>query len=274
MTDTVRLQKVLASAGIASRREAEQMIQAGRVQVNGKTVTELGFKVREKKDKIAVDGKVLSGQEDKVYYILNKPKGYVTTRKDPQGRPTVIDLFPDVKERIFPVGRLDQDTEGLLLLTNDGDLAFRLTHPRFGVEKTYHATLKGQIRGETMAQLARGVELEDGMTAPAKVRLVTKDKESTTLELKIHEGRNRQVRRMGEAVGHRVLALSRKAFGPLTLEDLAVGTFRKLSGPQLAQLRKAVAGPPKVKKNEGGEDHKKARPRKRFDSGIHRKRKG
>ncbi|QGG49413.1 rRNA pseudouridine synthase [Heliorestis convoluta] len=250
------------------------MIVAGRVQINGKTVKELGVKVQEGIDQIAVDGKVIDSKEEKVYYLLNKPKGYVTTKKDPQGRPTVMNLLSEVKKRIFPVGRLDQDTTGLLLLTNDGDLAYRLTHPSFGVEKTYEVTLKGQVNAVTLSLLAKGVELEDGVTAPAKVRMIKKDKDSTTLELTIHEGRNRQVRRMGEAVGHKVISLQRLSFGPLKLQGLPEGSYRKLRPSQVAQLIKEVSSPATKKNNKGGKDHKKADSRKRTYSGLHRKRKG
>ncbi|MDD2420930.1 MAG: pseudouridine synthase [Heliobacteriaceae bacterium] len=238
-TEGIRLQKVLAFCGVASRREAEAMIRAGRVEVNGVVVRELGVRVVEGRDMVAVDGKDVAGREALVYYVLNKPSGVVTTCADPQGRRTVRELLPGVKERIFPVGRLDQDTAGLLVLTNDGELAYRLTHPRYGVQKVYHACLQGRVNNQGLQALAKGVLLTDGWTAPAKVRLLRREADSW-VELIIREGRNRQVRRMAIAVGHPVKSLIRVGFGPLTLQGLAPGKFRRLKPPELTALKRAV----------------------------------
>ncbi|GAW91013.1 pseudouridine synthase [Calderihabitans maritimus] len=232
-----RLQKVLAKAGIASRRKSEELIKAGRVKVNGEVVTRLGTKVDPVADKIEVDGKPVPAGEPKIYIMLNKPRGYVTTVSDPQGRNTVMDLVKDVPQRIYPVGRLDYDTEGLLLLTNDGDLAYALTHPRHEVEKTYLALVQGHPGEKALERLRSGVLLEDGWTSPAKVRLLRREKGNTWLEIKIHEGRNRQVRRMCDAVGHRVLRLKRTAVADLYLGNLRVGRYRSLTTKEIRKLK-------------------------------------
>ena len=228
-----RLQKVLARGGFGSRRTCELLIETGRVTVNGE-VAALGQRVDVERDKVAVDDILVSTRAGLVYYLLNKPNGVVTTARDPEGRPTVIDLLP-LEPRVFPVGRLDADTEGLLVLTNDGDLTHHLTHPSFGVEKEYLAQVEGRPSPAALRRLREGVELDDGMTAPAKVRRVSSD----TLELTIHEGRNRQIKRMCEAVGHRVVALRRTRFGPLALGDLEPGASRRLSAAEIERLRKA-----------------------------------
>jgi len=232
-----RLQKVLARYGVASRRRCEELILAGRVRVNGKIVTQLGTKVDVERDFIEVDGKPLQREEEKVYIILYKPKGYLTTVRDPQGRKTVMDLVKGVKERIYPVGRLDCDTEGLLLLTNDGDLSFTLTHPSHRVEKTYLAVVKGTPSKAQLERLRRGVILEDGKTAPAGVRLLRPGRQAE-VEITIHEGRKRQVRRMFDAIGHPVLYLRRVRFGPLKLEGLKPGQYRRLGDKEVRQLKK------------------------------------
>lgn len=229
----------MAHCGVASRRACEELIVAGRVQVNGRTVQELGFQVDPDRDEVRVDGRVIRPPARLCYYILHKPAGYVTTVSDPQGRPTVMSLVPS-SERVYPVGRLDLDTEGLLLLTNDGPLAHRLTHPRYGVRKVYLAQVAGLVGPETVERLRRGVVLEDGPTAPARVRVVGQDKESTVLELEISEGRKRQVRRMCQAVGHPVLYLKRIAFGPLRLGRLPLGACRLLTDAEVAALRRAA----------------------------------
>lgn len=229
------------------------MIVAGRVRVNGEVVKELGVRVVDGQDVIQVDNKPLMTRERLVYYVLNKPKGIVTTRKDPQGRPTVIDLLTGVKERIYPVGRLDQDTEGLLLLTNDGELAFRLTHPRYGVEKTYHARLRGHVGEHALRALAEGILLEDGMTAPAKVGLLHREGGASWIALTIHEGRNRQVRRMAEAIGHPVIELVRVSFGPISLEGLKFGAYRKLTIKEITLLKAAAGTQASAVEKKGGE---------------------
>ena len=238
-----RLQKVIAQAGIASRRHAEQMILEGRVQVNGKKITSLGTKVQPE-DKIAVDGRVLKQKkEENVYFLLNKPTGYITSATDPRGRKTVLDLMKDVKARIYPVGRLDYDTSGLLVLTNDGELAHRLMHPSFGVEKTYRVSVKGNVPSEAIDRLRKGVILEDGKTAPAKVRILTRQSQGSLqqLEITIHEGRNRQVRRMFDKIGFPVVALERIRFGPIILSsDLKIGNYRAMTANEIRLLKASV----------------------------------
>ncbi|MGZ4112311.1 MAG: pseudouridine synthase [Tumebacillaceae bacterium] len=234
-----RLQKVLAQAGVASRRKCEEIILDGRVKVNGVVVTELGTKVDPTRDRIEVDGNSIMS-EKKVYIVLNKPRGVVTTASDPQGRKTVIDII-DVPERIYPVGRLDLDTSGLLIMTNDGTLANGLMHPSREIDKVYRAWVKGNVSGETAKKLGQGVELEDGMTAPAKVRIMEKGDEETLIELTIHEGRNRQVRRMCEAVGHHVKSLQRVQIAFLKIGRLRYGDSRYLTPEEVSRLY-AVAG--------------------------------
>lgn len=231
-----RLQKVIAQAGAASRREAERLIEAGRVIVNGQ-VAELGQGADPDIDSILIDGRPLPRAQKKVYLLLNKPVGYVTTARDPEGRPTVLDLVPQDGERVFPVGRLDLTTEGLLLLTNDGDLAYRLTHPRHEIEKTYLVRVRGLVSTEGLERLQKGVQLEDGWTAPAKVSAVRHTGRNTWFELTLHEGRNRQVRRMCEAIGHSVIRLKRVRFSFLDLRDLGVGHCRALTQDEVTHLK-------------------------------------
>lgn len=237
MPPTDRLQKVLASVGLGSRRVCEELIEAGRVTVNGR-VAQLGDKADVDVDHIAVDGVHIGTKPGLVYYLLNKPAGVVTTAADTHGRPIVTELVPD-EPRVFPVGRLDQDTEGLLLLTNDGDLTHQLTHPSFGVEKEYIAEVEGSpTRGE-LRRLRQGVELDDGITAPAQASLV----EPNVLRITIHEGRNRQVRRMCEALGHPVVRLVRTRIGPLADRSLAPGEWRLLTVDEVRALERAAASP-------------------------------
>lgn len=231
-----RLQKVLASAGVASRRKCEELISAGKVKVNGTTVTELGFKVNPQIDQIEVDGAKIQ-LEKKVYYLLYKPVGYITSVGDPRQRKTVIDLMEGVPERIYPVGRLDYDTSGLLLLTNDGDLAFQITHPSHQIEKEYEALVKGKISEESLEKLRKGIKLDDGWTAPARVRALGLKGGNSLIQLIIHEGRNRQVRRMCEAVGHPVLQLKRTRIAFLTIGSLKPGKFRALSPDEVKKLK-------------------------------------
>jgi pseudouridine synthase len=240
-----RLQKILSTAGVASRRLSEELILQGRVSVNGKTITELGTKADSSVDEIKVDGRRIKTEQRKRYVLLNKPRGYITTRSDPQGRPTVMDLVKGVKEYIYPVGRLDYDSEGLLLFTNDGDLAARLTHPRHEVEKVYEARVKGVPDERTLERLARGIPIEGRRTAPAKVRasepFVKASGEQTIVEISIHEGRQRQVRQMFDAVGHPVVRLKRVRIGPIEDPDIPTGHWRDLTPQEVAKLRRAAA---------------------------------
>jgi 23S rRNA pseudouridine2605 synthase len=231
----VRLQKLLAQAGLGSRRTAEELIAAGRVRVNGK-VAVLGARVDPEDDLVEIDGVPVPVNPGFVYYLLNKPAGVVTTAADTHGRPTVVDLVP-AQPRVFPVGRLDQATEGLLLLTNDGGLAHRLTHPSFGVDKEYLAEVEGEPSRSAIRRLREGVDLEDGRTTPARVALVA----PTLIRLTIHEGRNRQVRRMCEAVGHPVRRLVRTRIGPITDHRLRPGEWRALDLDEVRSLEAAVA---------------------------------
>ncbi|MBH5318000.1 rRNA pseudouridine synthase [Paenibacillus sp. GSMTC-2017] len=232
-----RLQKILAQAGVASRRKCEELILSGAVEVNGEKVTTLGVKADPATDVITVNGKTVRG-EQKLYLMLNKSKGVITSAKDPQGRKIVTDFLPGIKERVYPVGRLDYDTEGLLLLTNDGEFANLLTHPSHHVPKTYHATVKGIPHGTALEQLQRGILLEDGMTAPAEVEYhdVDQEKKEATISITIYEGRNRQVRRMFEAINHKVVRLKRIKFGDLSLHNLARGKYRHLTEKEVQEL--------------------------------------
>jgi 23S rRNA pseudouridine2605 synthase len=231
-----KLQKVLARAGVASRRAVEILIMEGRVTVNGE-VADVGRRVDIAVDVLEVDGALVAANPDLVHYLLHKPAGVVTTASDPQGRPVVVDLVP-AEPRVFPVGRLDADTEGLLLLTNDGELTHRITHPSHGVEKEYLASVEGAPSRAALRRLREGVELDDGMTAPAKASLVAPN----VLRLTVHEGRNRQVRRMCEAIGHPVVRLVRTRIGPITDTTLKAGEWRSLSAEEVASLAKAAAG--------------------------------
>lgn len=233
----VRLQKFLAMAGIASRRACEKLILDGRVQVNGKIVKELGIKVDPDVDEVRVDGEICRIKMKPVYIIMNKPKGVLTTVKDPFGRPTIIDLLAGVKERVFPVGRLDKDTEGLLIITNDGELSYKLTHPKHQIDKTYIAKVMGVPDEKDIRRLRKGIFLEDGKTAPAKVRILKKGKNFAVLEIIIHEGRKRQVRRMCEAIGYPVLSLRRTHIGNLVLRGLAPGEWRYMTEEEVNYLK-------------------------------------
>jgi 23S rRNA pseudouridine2605 synthase len=239
-----RLQKVLAHAGVASRRHAEALIAAGRITVNGAVVRQLGTRVNPARDDVRVDGQPVRAAPAHTYVLLHKPAGPVTTASDPQGRQTVLDLLPsDLRaRRIYPVGRLDRDTEGLLLLTDDGELALQLTHPRYALTKEYHALVEGRPPSDALVRLRRGVLLpgENRPTAPARAWIVRSEGEDTWLGLEIHEGRNRQVRRMLDEVGHPVRRLRRVRVGPLTLGHLAPGAWRQLAPDEVAALRRAV----------------------------------
>ncbi len=242
--DGVRLQKLLSQAGVASRRAAERLIAEGRVTINGVTVREMGTKATESDD-IRVDGRRIRAAERKRYILLHKPAGVVTTRKDPQRRPTVIDYLTGVREYVYPVGRLDFDTDGLLLLTNDGDLAAILTHPRHGVERTYEARVAGMPDERALERLRSGIPLDGRRTMPADVLLLNggrRDKDGI-VRITIREGRNRQVRRMLEAVGHPVQTLKRTRIGPIADRHLKPGTWRELTEDEIRRLRRASDAP-------------------------------
>ncbi|KQL53661.1 pseudouridine synthase [Heyndrickxia shackletonii] len=232
-----RLQKVIAQAGVASRRKAEGLIIEGKVKVNGKVVKELGTKVSPS-DKIEVEGIPLE-KEEKVYFLFYKPRGVISAVSDDKGRKVVTDFLPDIKERVYPIGRLDYDTSGLLLLTNDGEFANLLMHPRYEINKTYVAKVQGIPTKMALKQLEKGIRLEDGKTAPAKVKLLSfdKKKQKSIMEITIHEGRNRQVRRMLEAIGHPVQKLRRERFAFLTLSGINAGEIRELTPHEVKQLR-------------------------------------
>jgi len=236
----VRLNKFLSSAGVTSRREADRWILDGRISVNDRTVDELGFKVDEDRDVVRVDGRKIQLKQKPIYILLNKPAGYLVTLKDPFGRPTVRTLLPASLGRVFPVGRLDLETEGLLILTNDGELAHRLSHPRFGVKKVYVAKVRGEPSKDALRRLERGVYLEGEKTAPAKAALLTPGQKSSWLKIELQEGRKREVREMCRAVGHPVLELRRVEFAGLVLEDLKPGQWRHLEPREVRRLKLRV----------------------------------
>ena len=239
----MRLAKFLANAGVASRRKAEKLIAAGRITVNGTDISQMGYKVDPDKDIIRLDGLVVNLQE-KIYLLLNKPPGYICSVTDPHGRPTVIDLLKEVKTRLYPVGRLDLDTRGLLLMTNDGEFTNLMTHPRYEISKRYQVLVKGEVTLKGLRELEKGVLLDDGLTQPARLRILQTTKKDTLLEIEIHEGRKRQVKRMCLFIGHEVLELKRTAFSFLTLEGVAQGRYRYLAGQAVAKLKNlAKTGP-------------------------------
>jgi 23S rRNA pseudouridine2605 synthase len=239
-----RLQKILSTAGVASRRLSEELIEQGRVSVNGKIVTELGTKADPSRDEIKVDGRRIRVEQRRLYILLNKPRGYVTTRSDPQGRPTVMDLIKRVREYVYPVGRLDYDSEGLLLLTNDGELAARLTHPRHEVERVYEARVKGVPDDHELERLTKGIVIEGRKTSRARVSVSgvreTPGGRQAIVEIAIHEGRQRQVRKMFDAVGHPVVRLRRIAIGPISDDALPTGHYRELTREELARVKRAA----------------------------------
>ena len=239
MGEIVRLQKYMSMCGIASRRASEQLISEGQVSVNGKKITEQGVKVEIGADTVTVYGKIIKPVQKMYYVMLNKPVGYISAAKDQFGRPTVTDLLKDeIKARLFPVGRLDYDTEGLILMTNDGDFSYKITHPKHNVEKTYIATLKGGITETGLKKLRQGIELEDGfVTSPAQVRVLDAKEGHTFVQITIHEGKNRQVRHMFEAVGAKVSGLKRISIGSVELGNLPVGRWRYLTSHEISRLK-------------------------------------
>ncbi len=231
-----RLQKILSQAGIASRRASEKLMLEGRVSVNGVTVTELGTKADAASDDIRVDGRRIRAAQQHRYLLMNKPRGYVTTRSDPQKRPTVLDLLRGVREYVYPVGRLDYDSEGLLILTNDGELAARLTHPRHGVQRVYEARVLGEPDAHDISRLSKGVTIDGRRTEPANVVALG----PSLLRIAVHEGRNRQIRKMCDAIGHPVSELRRVAIGPIRDTKLRLGQWRELTRREVETLRKEV----------------------------------
>ena len=237
--EELRLQKFLANAGVCSRRKAEEYILDGKVKVNGKVVNELGIKVNPDKDEIIFESKIIRLQNNMVYILLNKPIGYVTTVKDQFYRPTVIDLLNGVKEKVLPVGRLDMYTSGALILTNDGDFIYQVTHPKYEIEKTYQATVKGIVTKEDIKKLENGVEIDDYISGKAKVKILKIDKENNISRLKItiHEGKNREVRKMCSAIGKNVIALHRSKIENIDLKDLKIGQWRYLTSNEVLKLK-------------------------------------
>jgi len=233
----MRLQHFLALAGLASRRRSEKLIAAGRISVNGQVVSAMGTKVDPGRDVVKVDGERVD-IEDKVYVLLNKPAGCLSAVGDVRGRPTVCELVADLPVRVYPVGRLDMDTEGVLLMMNDGPLCYRLTHPRFGVEKVYRVEVQGRPSQEALESLREGVDIRGGITSPAKVKLISSRGGSSVIEISIHEGRKRQVKRMCKAVGHAVVSLKRIDFGGIRLGNLRPGEYRLLSDSEVAKLKR------------------------------------
>lgn len=231
-----RLQKIIARSGFTSRRKAEQLIKEGRVSVDGEVVSELGAQADPEKQTISINGRPLVNAPEKIYLLLNKPRGYVTTVKDPQGRPTVISLLKGINQRVFPVGRLDIDTSGALLLTNDGDLANRIIHPRYNIKKTYIARVSGFPSKPDLKRLTEGIEIEGRLTAPARIKTIKSSRHSSVLKISIHEGRKRQIRKMFAAIGHPVLELTRIAYGNLKLGELPSGKYRVLHEKELVKI--------------------------------------
>ncbi len=233
----MRLQKYIALSGVASRRKAEEMIQQGRVKLNGAIVQDMGIIVNPMEDQVTIDNQAIKPEEQKVYILLHKPEGYVTTLSDEFNRPTVVDLLNDVAERVFPVGRLDYDTSGLLIMTNDGDLTYHLTHPKHEVKKTYIAKVKGTPEEKSLGLLKKGVDIGGYITAPAQVEKLKNDKDTSSIKIIIHEGKNRQIRKMFDAVDYPVLHLKRIAMGRIELGDLKKGQWRHLTAQEIRYLK-------------------------------------
>lgn len=234
----MRLQKFMAKAGVASRRKSEEIILDGKVSVNGNIIKELGYKVDPDNDEVKVNGKTISIEKKKLYIAINKPVGYITTVSDQFDRKTVIDLVPSVESRIYPVGRLDYDTSGLLLLTNDGDLTYKLTHPSHEIDKTYIAKVKGIPTNEELTDFKNGLRIENYVTSPAQIKILRKNNNSSILEITIHEGKNRQVRKMCDAINHPVIDLKRVRIGKIQLSDLKEGQYRYLDSKEIDYLKK------------------------------------
>ncbi len=269
-----RIQKIISAAGVTSRRAAEQLISEGRVRVNGQVVTELGSKADASKDHIKVDGKLINPRQPLTYVMMNKPAGFVTTMADPEGRPTVLTLLKGLKIRVYPVGRLDYNTEGLLLLTNDGDFAHLITHPRHELPKTYRAKVKGVLGDREINELENGIYLDDGKTAPAKVKKISKEEANSWIDITIHEGRKRQVRRMFDRIGHSVIKLKRIRTGNLMLGDLPEGSFRHLTTAEVNALKELAVKEQRPEIRGVGQEttkkHIEDRPRRPKEQGDER----
>ena len=235
----MRINKYIASCGIASRRKAEEIILQERVKVNGKIVKDLSFKIDEENDLVEIDNEKINMKKENIYIVLNKPEGYITTVKDQFDRPSVVDLLTDIKERIYPIGRLDYETSGLLILTNDGDLTYKLTHPKHEVAKVYIARVKGIPTYEEITNFENGLYIEDYKTSPAKIKILEKNEEKnySICQIQIHEGRNRQVRKMCKAINHPVQRLKRVAMGKITLKGTEVGKYRHLTNEEIKYLK-------------------------------------
>ncbi|MBN2419096.1 MAG: rRNA pseudouridine synthase [Deltaproteobacteria bacterium] len=235
-----RLNRILSLAGVASRRKADEFIQSGRVMVNGRRVFELGTKALWGTDSIKLDGKEIPAPSDRVYIMLNKPFGYITSLADPEGRPIVTDIIKDIPQRLYPVGRLDFDSIGLLLMTNDGDFSYRLTHPKYHVPKTYKVTVEGSVREDTVKKLKDGVELDDGFSGKSKASLIKQTGSRSVIRITVSQGRNRLVRRMVEAAGCNVIQLMRTGFGSLEIGNLKIGKYRFLTPEEISGLKRSV----------------------------------
>ena len=237
--EEIRLQKYIADCGITSRRKAEELIKAGKIEVNGQVVIELGTKINPKKDIVKYNNKQIKKEQGHVYILLNKPIGYVTTVKDQFNRDSVLDLI-NINQRVVPVGRLDMYTSGALLLSNDGEFVYKITHPKHEIDKTYTVTMKGIVKDEEVEQLRNGVKIEEYCTKPAKVKIlrIDEDKKQSRVEITIHEGKNRQVRKMCEAIGHKVLALHRSKIAGIDVKDLPLGKWRYLTKKEVMELMK------------------------------------
>ncbi|WP_295779099.1 pseudouridine synthase [Intestinibacter sp.] len=235
----MRINKYIALCGVASRRKAEELILAGKIKVNDNIVTELSYQVDEENDVVKVDDKIIKEENKLVYILLNKPEGYITTVKDQFDRESVLDLVTDIKERVYPIGRLDYETSGLLLLTNDGDLTYKLTHPKHEVDKTYVARVKGKLTPDEIKMFKSGLKIEDYVTAPAKLKVIRYDEKTNVslLEIKIHEGKNRQVRKMCKAINHPVLRLKRTAMGKIRIGECEIGKYRYLTEDEVKYLK-------------------------------------
>ncbi len=241
-TSLIRLQKFLAHAGVCSRRKAEKFIQEGRVQVDGKIIKELGTKIDPKKQQITVDGKPVRIEKRYYYFLLNKPAGFLTTLKDPFGRPTIKTFLKNITQRVYPVGRLDKDSEGLLLLTNHGELAYRLLHPRYKVKKVYIVTVSGTPSNEQIEKISKGIKIRGGVTTnPCTIKLLKREKKSSVFEVVLREGRKRQIRYMFRAIGYRVVRLIRIRIGPLEIGNLKPGYLRSLTKKELRALFQEVS---------------------------------